>query len=119
MVPQEEPVEPGLLGRDAEFADDMAAAVLRCSRAAVSLLRDFDFALGAPPGSAGSLAGLELRAEREWVDKLKASSRSPAGSQAIDEASTSAVYLRLQEVPGQIALAHDWDLTAWADLGEE
>src|SRR5215831_5077802 len=59
-------------------ADDMAAAVLRCSRAAGALLHDFDFALGAPPGSAESLAGLELRAERAWVDKVKASPRGPA-----------------------------------------
>jgi len=100
-------------------ADDMAAAVLRCSRAAGSLLRDFDFVLGGPPGSAGSLAGLELRAEREWLDKVNTSSRGPVGSQAMDEARTSAVYMRLQDVPGEIARAQDWDLAAWAALGEE
>jgi hypothetical protein len=105
--------------RCADLAEQYASLRLDLIDAAGSLLRGFDFALGAPPGSAGSLAGLELRAEREWVDKLKASSRSPVGSQAIDEANTSAVYLRLQEVPGQIALAHDWDLTAWAALDEE
>jgi hypothetical protein len=70
-------------------ADDMSAAALRCSQAAVSLLRDLDYVLGIPPGSAGALAGLDLRAEREWVDKLNMSPRGPAGSQAMDEARTS------------------------------
>jgi hypothetical protein len=94
-------------------AGDMEAAVLRCSRAAVSLLRDLDYALDTPPGSAGALAELELRAEREWVDQRNASPRSLVGSQAIEDARTSNLYMRLQEVPGDIALAHDWDLTEW------
>ena len=54
-------------------AEDMEAAVLRCSRAAVSLLRGFDYVLDTPPGSAGALAELELRAEREWVGQRNAS----------------------------------------------
>jgi hypothetical protein len=45
-------------------ADDMAAAALRCSQAAGSLLRDFGYVLGTPLGSARALARLELRADK-------------------------------------------------------
>lgn len=94
-------------------ADDMAAAALQCSQAVGSLLRDFDYVLGTPPGSPSVLARLELRAEREWVDKINASPHGLADCQAMDEARTSDLYKRLQEIPGEIALAHDWDLTQW------
>jgi len=94
-------------------AGDMEAAVLRCSRAAVSLLRGFDYVLDTPPGSAGALAELELRAEREWVGQRNASPAAWSAAQAMEEARTSSLYMRLQEVTGEIALAHDWELTEW------
>jgi hypothetical protein len=42
---------------------DMAKPALQCSQAAVSLLRDLDYVLKMPPGSAAGLAEMELCAE--------------------------------------------------------
>jgi hypothetical protein len=94
-------------------AGDMAAAALRCARASLALLRDFDYVLSTPAGSPGAFTGLELRAERESLDMLKSSLSGMAGRQAMAEATTSDLYRRLQEVSGEIALVHDWNLDQW------
>jgi hypothetical protein len=52
-----------------------------------------------------------------WVEQFDAA-RGPVGHQALGGARASAVHQRLREVTGEIALAHDWDLAAWAALGE-
>jgi hypothetical protein len=90
---------------------DAAAAVLQCSRATGSLLCDLDYVLGTPQGSAGILAGPELHAEREWGTSSMRAPRGPADGRTMDEARTSSISRRLQEIAGKIALAHDWELT--------
>jgi hypothetical protein len=96
-------------------SNPIESAIL-CAEEAISILRDFDYALGSHAGSPRSLVDMEVQAEEEWLDNVYKVSHNIADKNDLENAKTTDVFRFLKEVSTEVAIAHGWDLMAWQRL---